>query len=138
MRIRPTIFMVFFFAVFAGSSFAADVKITDVTNTVIVVHEAFIDYGGLMGDKEPDGIRLYQGEAVVTAKWSNILSVTITGKTTPPAESRLRADIVPKKGAKISTTLLSKGRMKLSGKTDLGDYAIDLEKVRVIEPLQQP
>jgi hypothetical protein len=135
MRIPSIIFLVF---LFAGSSVASDLKITDATNTVIVVHEAFIDYGGLMGDKEPDGLRLYQGEAIVTAKWSNIQSVTITGKTTAPAENRLRADIVPKKGSKISTTLLSKGRMKLSGKTDLGDYAIDLEKVRVIEPLQQP
>ena len=135
MRIRPIILLVF---LCAGSTFASDLKITDVTNTVIVVHDAFIDYGGLMGDKEPDGLRLYQGEAVVTAKWSNIQSVSITGKGAPPAENRLKADIVPKKGNRISTTLLSKGRMKLSGKTDLGDYAIDLEKVRLIEPLPQP
>jgi len=27
--------------------------------------------------------------------------------------------------------------MRLSGKTDLGDYAIDLEKIRIMEPLQQ-
>jgi hypothetical protein len=122
---------------FAGTGFAADLKITDTTNTVIVVHEAFIDYGGLVGDKEADGIRLYQGEAVVTAKWLNIQSITVTGKTNPPDQARIRVDIVPRKGSKISTTLLNKGRMKLSGKTDLGDYAIDLEKIRMIEPLQQ-
>jgi hypothetical protein len=127
----------------AGQGFATDLKITDSTNTVIVVHAPFIDYGGLMGDKELDGIRLYQGEAVVTAKWVNIRTVTITGKDTstgkdtPPTQARLKAEIVPRKGARISTTLVNKGRMKLSGKTDLGDYAIDLEKIRVIEPLQQ-
>jgi hypothetical protein len=122
--------------VFSGSVFATDLKITDNTNTVIVVHDALIDYGGLMGDKEPDGIRIYQGEAMVTAKWSNVRTVTITGKDTS-STPRLTADIIPKRGNKISTTLVSKGRMKLAGKTDLGEYAIDLEKVRVIEPLDQ-
>jgi hypothetical protein len=131
---RLTILLVFFSA---ATSFAADLKITDTTNTVIVVHDAFIDYGGLMGDKEAEGIRLYQGEAVVTAKWLNIQSITLTGKATPPAQDRIAVEIVPRKGARISTTLLTKGRMKLSGKTDLGDYAIDLEKVRVIEPVHQ-
>src|SRR6202051_3823366 len=110
--------LILIFLLFAGKVFAPDLKVTDATDTVIVVHDTFIDYGGLMGDKEPDGIRLYQGEAIVTAQWSNIVSVTIDGKTTPPAENRLRADIVPKKGSRISTTLLNKGRMKLSGKTD--------------------
>ena len=125
---------------FAGKGFATDLKVTDSTATVIVVHDPFIDYGGLMGDRELDGIRLYQGEAVVTAKWVNVRSVTITGKDTSkdvsPAQARLKADIVPRKGPKISTTLVNKGRMKLSGKTDLGEYAIDLDKIRVIEPVQ--
>jgi len=118
---------------FAGAAFAADLKITDSTNTVILLHDAFIDYGGLMGDKETDGIRIYQGEAMVTARWANIRSLTITGKDSsqPP---RLLAEIVPKRGPKIATTLVTKGRMKLSGKTDLGDYTIDMEKIRVIEP----
>jgi hypothetical protein len=120
---------------FAATAFATDLRITDSTNTVIVVHEAFIDYGGLMGDKEADGLRIYQGEALVTAKWANIRSVTITGKDSSP-QSRLKADIVPRKGTKISTTLVSKGRMMLSGKTDLGDYSINLEKVRAIETLE--
>ena len=119
-----------------GSAFPADLRITDSTNTVLVVHDAFIDYGGLMNDRETDGLRIYQGEAMVTAKWANIRSVTLTGKDTSP-QPRLRADIVPRKGTKISTTLVSKGRMKLSGKTDLGDYAIDLEKIRSIDPVQQ-
>src|SRR5262245_59804204 len=114
----------------AKNALSTDLKITDSTNTVIVVHDAFIDYGGLMGDKEPDGIRIYQGEAMVTARWNNIRAITITGKDTS-ATPRLQADILPKRGNKIATTLVTKGRMKLSGKTDLGEYAIDLEKIRV-------
>lgn len=129
---RPLILIL----LFTGTLLATDLRITDSSNTAIVVHEAFIDYGGLMGDKEPEGIRIYQGEAMVTAKWANIRSVTITGKDTSP-QPRFRADIVPRKGSKISTTLVSKGRMKLSGKTDLGEYSIDLEKIRSIEPVGQ-
>jgi hypothetical protein len=128
--------LIIFFLVSVSSVFATDLKITDASNTIIVVHDAFIDYGGLMGDKETEGLRLYQGEAMVTALWANIRSVTITGKTTS-AEPRPTAEIIPRKGSKINTTLVSKGRMRLSGKTDLGDYAIDLEKIRIIEPLQQ-
>jgi hypothetical protein len=127
--------LIFVCLLIAPKLFATDLKITDTTNTVIVVHDPYIDYGGLMGDREMDGIRLYQGEAVVTAKWTNIRLITITGKETPPA-SRLRVEIVPRSGPRISTTLVNKGRMKLTGKTDLGDYAIDLEKIKVIEPVQ--
>jgi hypothetical protein len=128
--------LIIFFLVSVSSVFATDLKITDTSNTIIVVHDAFIDYGGLMGDKEADGLHIYQGEAMVTALWANIRSVTLTGKTTS-AEPRPTAEIIPRKGTKINTTLVSKGRMRLSGKTDLGDYAIDLEKIRIIEPLQQ-
>ena len=128
--------LIIVFLVSVSSVFATDLKITDASNTIIVVHDAFIDYGGLMGDKEAEGLRIYQGEAMVTALWANIRSVTITGKTTS-AEPRPTAEIIPRKGSKITTTLVSKGRMRLSGKTDLGDYAIDLEKIRIIEPLQQ-
>ena len=128
--------LIIFFLVSVSSVFATDLKITDASNTIIVVHDAFIDYGGLMGDKETEGLRIYQGEAMVTALWANIRSVTITGKTTS-AEPRPTAEIIPRKGSKINTTLVSKGKMRLSGKTDLGDYAIDLEKIRIIEPLQQ-
>jgi hypothetical protein len=120
----------------AKNVFSTDLKITDSTNTVIIVHDAFIDYGGLMGDKEPDGIRIYQGEAMLTAKWGNIRSITITGREAAPG-GRLKAEVVPRSGNKISTALVTKGRMKLSGKTDLGEYAIDLEKVRLIEPIDQ-
>lgn len=128
--------LIIFLLVSVSSVFATDLRITDASNTIIVVHDAFIDYGGLMGDKESEGLRIYQGEAMVTALWANIRSVTITGKTTS-AEPRPTAEIIPRKGSKINTTLVSKGRMRLSGKTDLGDYAIDLEKIRIIEPLQQ-
>src|SRR5438874_10026696 len=135
-RLRFALIFLLFFLLFVTKGLAADLKITDTTNTVTVVHDPLIDYGGLMGDKEPEGIRIYQGEAVVTAKWGNIRMITITGKDTS-STPRLKVEIVPSKGARISTTLVNKGRMKLSGRTDLGDYAIDLEKIRVIEPVQK-
>ena len=129
--------LILIFLLLSTRAFAADLRITDTTNTVIVVHDPFIDYGGLMNDKEMEGIRLYQGEAVVTARWTNIRTITITGKDASSPQARLKAEIVPRKGDRISTTLVNKGRMKLSGKTDLGDYAIELEKIRVIEPMQR-
>jgi len=67
--------------------------------------------------------------------WTNIETLTITGKDESGTAPRLKVELVPRSGAKISATLVSKGRMKLSGKTDLGDYSIDLEKVRIIAPV---
>ena len=46
--------------------------------------------------------------------------------------ARLILDIVLKDGKKVTATLVRKGRMKLTGKADLGEYSIDLEKVRKI------
>ena len=107
--------------------FAADLKITDESNTVVLVHEAVLDYGSFVSDKETQGIRINQGEAVVTAKWSNIETITMSGTDD-------KVEIVLKNGQKVSATLVKKGRMKLSGKTDLGDYSIDLLKIHIISP----
>ena len=51
--------LIFVCLLIAPMLFATDLEITDTTNTVIVVHDPYIDYGGLMGDREMDGIRLY-------------------------------------------------------------------------------
>jgi hypothetical protein len=114
--------------------FATDLKITDSTNTIVTVREAYVDYGGFSGDKETEGIRVHQGDAVVTAKWTNIATLTITGRDPSTPQSRLKADLVLKSGAKVSVTLVTKGRMRLAGTTELGEYAIDLAKVQVISP----
>ena len=122
---------------FASPIFATDLRITDTTNTVTLVRDAYVDYGSFMTDKESEGIRVYQGDAVVTAKWTNIQSLTIAGRDTSQKQTRLKVDIVLRKGGKVSATLLTKGRMHLVGKTDLGDYSIDLEKLRTIAPIQE-
>ena len=59
--------------------FAADLKITDASNAVVVVHDAVLDYGSFVSDKETQGIRINQGRAMVTAKWSNIETITLSG-----------------------------------------------------------
>ena len=115
--------------------FAADLKVVDSANTSVTVHEAYIDYGGFSTDRETQGIRVHQGEAVVVAKWANIQTVTFTGREASENQPRLKVDIVLKSGTTISASLVAKGRMKLTGKTELGDYVIDLEKVRTIVPI---
>jgi len=122
----PRLTLIFFVLVTNG--FAIDLKITDTTNTVIVLHDPSIDYGGLMGDKEMDGIRLYQGEAVVTAKWTNIRMVSITGKDASPTP-RLKAEVVPKKGNRISTTLVNKGLEVIEAHLLFGIGFADIEVV---------
>ncbi len=114
---------------------AADLRVTDSTNTAITVQEAYVDYGGFSTDRETEGIRIHQGEATVVAKWTNIQMVTFTGREGPENQQRLKVEILLKSGARVSASLVTKGRMKLAGKTELGDYVIDLEKVRTIAPV---
>jgi len=115
----------------AAPAFATDVRVTDSGGSEVLVKEVSIDYGGLLGsDKETEGVRVSQGEALVTAKWLDIQSIAITGRDA--AASRMTVEIILKDGKKVGATLLRKGRMKLVGRSDLGDYSIDLEKVRKI------
>lgn len=115
----------------AAPAFATDVRVTDSGGSEVLVKEVSIDYGGLLGsDKETEGVRVSQGEALVTAKWLDIQSIAITGRDA--AASRMTVEIVLKDGKRVPATLLRKGRMKLVGRSDLGDYSIDLEKVRKI------
>ena len=137
-RIRPIsrfCVVLLAFCLLAAPAFATDIRVTDVGNSVVLLHEVFVDYGAFTNDRETEGIRVQQGEAVVVAMWTNIETLTITGKDESGTAPRLKVEVVPRSGAKISATLVSKGRMKLSGKTDLGDYSIDLEKVRIIAPV---
>jgi hypothetical protein len=130
MPILVVVFVVFS----AAPLLATDLKVTDSASTVVTVREAYIDYGGFSGDKETEGIRLQHGDAIVTAKWANIQTLTITGRDSSATQSRLKADVVLRNGNKLSVWLVDKGRMRLAGQTDLGDYAIELEKVRMIAP----
>jgi hypothetical protein len=124
------------FLLLAGQTFAADLRVTDSSNAVVLVRDVVIDYGGFRNDRESEGIRVQQGEGSVIAKWSNIETLTMTGKDESVNPPRLNVDIVLKNGRKISAVMLYKGRMKLSGQTDLGDYSIDLDKVRSLAPVR--
>jgi hypothetical protein len=112
-------------------AFAADLRVMDSANIEILVKEISIDYGGLLGtDKENDGVRVTQGDASIIAKWADIESLTVTGRDA--AAARMTVEIVLKSGKKVNANLVRKGRMKLVGKSDLGDYSIDLEKIKKI------
>src|SRR5262245_44980949 len=111
------------------SAQAADLRVTDSAGIEILVKEISIDYGGLLGtDREPEGIRVSQGDAFLTTKWIDIDSSTITGPDA--AASRMTVEMALKAGKKVNAQLVRKGRMELTRKADLGDYIIDLEKVK--------
>jgi len=119
------------FLALAAPVFAADVRVVDSAGVEVLVRDISIDYSGLLGsDKETEGVRVAQGEALVTAKWADIQSLTITGRD--PAAARMTLEILLKDGKKVNAALIRKGRMKLTGQADLGEYSIDLEKVRKI------
>ena len=119
------------FLLLTAASYGADVRVMDSSGVEVLVKDITIDYSGLLGsDKETEGVRIAQGEALVTAKWGDLQSITITGRD--PSAARMTVEIVLKDGKKVSGALVRKGRMKLSGKSDLGEYSIDLEKVRKI------
>jgi hypothetical protein len=115
---------------------ATNLRITDSTGVEVLVTGASIDYGGMLGsDRETGGIRVYQGEGTVTASWSDIVSLTVTGRDGAATPPRLMLEIALTNGKTVTAGLVRKGRMVLSGKSDLGEYTIDLEKVKKIVPV---
>jgi hypothetical protein len=123
--------LVLAFLFFSIPVVAVDLRVTDSAGVEVLVKDISIDYGGLIGnDKELEGLRLTQGDASVTTKWADIESITITGRDSTAA--RLMVEITLKGGQKRNALLVRKGRMKLVGRSDLGDYTIDLEKVKKI------
>ena len=117
---------------------AADLRITDSSGATVVVIGASIDYGGfLAADVVTDGIRVMQGDGLVTVKWADIVSLTVTGRDDTVKPARVKMEIVLKSGTKVQASLARQGRMKLSGKTELGEYSIDLDKIRVIAPVRR-
>ena len=109
-------------------------RVVDTRNTTVTVRGASIDYGGLFADAETTGIRGELGEGLVTIKWADVESVTLV----PKSGAAPQADVVLRNGQRTSATLIRKGRMLLTGRTDLGSYSIALEKVRTITPIQAP
>lgn len=128
---------------FAKVALAHDLKVTDTKGSVIVVKDAGIDYtpGGIglvTVDRESEGIRVYQGQGKVLLKWTDVDAVTIIAKDTTTTPYRFKAEIVLASGKKLAADLQFDGRRGLYGKTELGDFSIDLEDVRTIEPIKSP
>ena len=116
---------------------AADLRITDSRGTEVVVHSAAIDYGGFMASEmETQGIRVMQGDGSVMVKWTDIETLKVTRRDESIKPPRIELEVVLKNQKKLPAALLRQGRMKLTGKTELGEYSIDLDKVRTITPLK--
>jgi hypothetical protein len=116
---------------------AADLRITDSRGTEVVVQSAAIDYGGFMASEmETQGIRLMQGDGSVMVKWTDIETLKVTRRDESVKPPRIEMEVVLRNQKKVPAALFRQGRMKLTGKTELGEYSIDLDKVRTITPLK--
>ena len=121
----------------AASASAADLRITDSRGTEVVVLSAAIDYGGFMAsDIETQGIRLMQGDGSVMVKWADIETLKIVRRDESVKPPRVELEVLLKNQKKVPAALFRQGRMRLTGKTELGEYSIDLDKVRTITPLK--
>ena len=121
----------------AARASAADLRITDSRGTEVVVQSAAIDYGGMLSsDRETEGIRLMQGDGSVMVKWTDIESLKVVRRDDSVKPPRIELEVVLRNQKKMPAALARQGRMKLTGKTELGEYAIDLDKVRTIAPLK--
>jgi hypothetical protein len=121
----------------ATRAVAADLKITDSKGTEVVLTGASIDYSGLLTpDKETEGIRVLQGDGRIMVKWTDVESLRVVRRDDSEKPPRIQLELVLRNGKKVGATLFRQGQMKLSGKTDLGDYSIDLDKVRAIVPVR--
>jgi len=123
----------FLLLVSAAPAFATDLKIKDSKGTEVTLANVAIDYGSfLSSDKETLGIRLMQGDGSVTVTWADLESLQVlrtNGTVKPPI---IEVEVLLKNGKKSPAALFTQGNMKLLGKSDLGDYSIDLAKVRSI------
>jgi hypothetical protein len=119
------------------TALAADLKIKDSRGTEVLLTNASIDYGSFMvADKEVQGIRLLQGDGTVMVKWADLDSLNVVRRDDSVRPARIELEVVLRNGKKVPAALLRQGQMKLLGKTDLGDYSIDLDKVRTITPVR--
>ena len=134
---KPVGFLLIVLMLAASTVSAADLRITDSRGTEVVVQSAAIDYGGFVSSEmETQGIRLMQGDGSVLVKWADIETLKVTRRDESVKPPRIEMEVVLKSQKKVPAALLRLGRMKLTGKTELGDYSIDLDKVRTITPVK--
>ena len=135
---RP-LFTLIFFAMVSSVALGADVKVTDTSGKSRIVRNVKIDYTQYSVIYTPDfeynGIRVVDGQARITIDWSKIEKVTALKLDMD--NQKLTADIFLKNGGKQSMELVMDSHQGLVGETDLGEYHIDLEKIKIIEP-QEP
>jgi hypothetical protein len=116
---------------------AADLRVTDTTGTQVVVRDATLDYpAGIAAVRESKGIRVQQGDGTTTVKWADVQSLTVLHPEEGGKSDRVEVEVALRSGRRITATLGRVHETKLRGRTELGDYAIDLDKVRAIEPLR--
>jgi len=136
-RVARLVFSLAALTLVATPASAADLRITDSRGTEVVVQSAAIDYGAFVSsDVETQGIRLMQGDGSVTVKWTDLETLKVTRRDESVKPPRVELEVVLKNQKKIPAALLRQGRMKLTGKTELGEYSIDLDKVRTITPVK--
>ena len=129
--------VVFLLLLSSVTALAADLKITDSRGTEVLLANASIDYSGFMAsDTETQGIRLLQGDGMVTVKWADVESLHVVRTDDSARPPRIEVEVILRNGKKAPAALFRQGQMKLRGKTDLGDYSIDLDKVRTITPVR--
>lgn len=116
---------------------ATTLRLTDSQGTDVVVEGVTIDYGGLLSvDKETQGIRVQQGDGSVLLKWSDLDTLRVTKRDDAVKPPRIELEIVLRNQKRASATLTRAGKMQLAGRTELGEYTIDLEKIRRLVPVR--
>ena len=121
----------------ASEAGALDLRVTDSRGTAVLVTDASIDYGGFLGsERVTDGIPVLQGDGTVLVKWADVESLTVSKRDESVKPARIEIEIVLRGGKRASAALLRQGAMKLLGRTELGEYSIDLDKVRGIAPVK--
>ncbi len=114
---------------------ATNLRVTDSRGTEVVVSGAIVDYGSFFSvDNETDGIRVLQGDGMATVKWSSIDTLVVRSVDTTSDPVRASLEVILRNRRRVQAELFQKGRMKLTGRTELGEYGIDLIKVRRIVP----
>ena len=121
----------------ARGAVAADLKITDTRGTEVTVTGAVVDYSSLMASlKDGDGIRVLQGDGMVMLKWVDVDSLRVVKTDESVKPPRIDIEIVLRNGRKVAAALHRQGAMTLSGRSELGEYSIPLDKVRLIVPVR--
>ena len=132
--VRPLAFVLF---VVGAQQATANLRITDSQGAEVVVEGASIDYGSLfVGDKETQGIRVQQGDGSVLVKWTDVDTLIVTKRDDSVRPARVDLEIVLRNKKRVPATLRRAGKMQLVGRTELGEYTIDLDKVRRIVPIR--